>query len=179
MPFRSFVQQRWIQAVAAENSLVAALQELSKFTPLSSGAIPDHISEGQSGNSIGNSASTAAMAANQMRLAFLIAASSDSEVGFRNQRGQITAVAAAALGCSLLASRISNKTETASRIISRAAFAFLGTYATGLALQQFHKLSRSLSREEKSFAFEQAYSITRTVLDDVLKRMASSNRSAA
>ena len=57
--------------------------------------------------------------------------------------------------------------------------AYAGTYVMGVALEQLHALGRTLTREEKRQAFEDAYRAGRVVLDKVLSGRGSTAQSVA
>ncbi|MBI4463930.1 MAG: hypothetical protein HY647_04425 [Acidobacteria bacterium] len=190
LPFRRTVHRRWIQAMALENALLAVAATVPSLSPapfplgslleraFSRPSPATGISGGKpSGAKSPLKGALALVLANQMRLAFLMAASSDSQVGFQEQRGQITAIATATLGWAALAGRVANRLSSGSGLLSQGLSAFVQTYVVGLGLEQFHALGRSLTREEKSAAYEQAYRVSRKVLDGVLDAMVS--RSAA
>ncbi|MBI3894802.1 MAG: hypothetical protein HY313_02610 [Acidobacteria bacterium] len=183
LPFRRLVQRRWIQSVALENTLLAMLSWVAEEFPAPL-VLPRAVTKGrrfaseshlEEPSDVGN----AFLTANHMRLAFLLAASSDAAVGFQEQRGQITAVAAAALGWQALTRGVEQKMPSGNSLLAKGLLAFLGTYAVGLTLERFHALSQSLTREEKDVAYEQAYRLSRKMLDEVLERMAARVRSAA
>ncbi|MBI1955449.1 MAG: hypothetical protein HYS38_03550 [Acidobacteria bacterium] len=192
LPFRRLVQRRWTQSVALENTLFAMLATIAEEVPAPLALLPATPASGRRfapsspalasdslAKKLEGEISAAFLTANQMRLAFLMAASSDSAVGFQEQRGQITAVAAAALGWRVLTRGVEQRLPSGSRLLTRGLLAFLGTYTVGLALEQFHAWGRSLTREEKSAAYEQTYRLGRRMLDEVLERMAARARSAA
>ena len=191
LPFRRLVQRRWIQSVALENTLFAMLATIAEEVPAPLALLPATPAIGRrfppgspaltsdSLQKLEGEVRAAFLTANQMRLAFLMAASSDSAVGFQEQRGQVTAVVAAALGWRVLARGMEQKMPSGSRLLTRGLLAFLGTYTVGLALEQFHAWGRSLTREEKSAAYEQTYLLSRRMLDEVLERMAARARSTA
>ena len=192
LPFRRLVQRRWIESVALENTLFAVTAKISSLSPapfpladLLEGAlsqrspIPRASSgkpSGEKGPSVGG---ISLLLANQMRMAFLIAAASDSQVGFQQQRGQITAITAAMLGWRALTGPVANRFSPGASLLVQGLLTFVQTYAVGLGLVQLHALGRSLTREEKSVAYEQAYRASRKVLNGILDAMVSRSRPAA
>ncbi|MBI4443539.1 MAG: hypothetical protein HY649_09225 [Acidobacteria bacterium] len=192
LPFRRLAQRRWIESVALENTLFAVTAKISSLSPapfpladLLEGALSQQPSvsrtssgkpSGEKGSSVGG---ISFLLANQMRMAFLIAASSDSQVGFRQQRGQITAITAAMLGWRALTGQVANRFSPGASLLVQGLLTFVQTYAVGLGLVQLHALGRSLTREEKSVAYEQAYRASRKLLDGILDAMVSRSRPAA
>lgn len=192
LPFRAPVQRRWVQSVALENALWAALAAIPQGAGVPY-SLTKVVLESRSGSDSEaarlasevsrpkreNDWATAFLTANQIRLAFLLAASSDSAVGFREQRGQITAVAAAALGLRALAERWAPRRDLAGNLLAEGLLGFLGTYAVGMGIAGFHALGQSFAREEKSALSDEMYRMSRLVLEEVLGVMAARSRSAA
>ncbi|MCH7978133.1 MAG: hypothetical protein IH935_04035 [Acidobacteria bacterium] len=170
LPFRGPAQQRWIHSIAFESALFAMMTAVPNILPTPF-SLPWAATEFAS--------STVFLTANQMRLAFIIAASSDSAVGFREQKGQLTAIAAAALGWRSLARELAGKIPAGRGLLSKGLMAYAGTYVTGVTLEQLHALGRTLTREEKRQAFEDAYRAGRAVLDKALKARGSPAHTAA
>ena len=170
LPFRGYAQQRWIHSVAFENALFAIMTAVPNVLPTPF-SLPWTAAEFAS--------STVFLTANQMRLAFIIAASSDSAVGFREQKGQLTSIAAASVGWRSLARELAGKIPAGRGLLSKGLLAYAGTYVTGVTLQQLHALGRSMTREEKRQAFEEAYGVGRSVLDKALSAMGSPSLSVA
>jgi len=170
LPFRHPVQARWIRSISLENALFAAMT-----------AVPDVVPTPFSlaWTAAGVASATAVLTANQVRLAFLLAAAADSAVGFQEQRGQITAITAAALGWRSLARELVGKMPGGRGLLAKALMAFAGTYVTGVGLERFHALGRFLTREEKSRAYDAAYRLGRKLLDGALETMAARRRAVA
>ena len=162
LPFRGYAQQRWIHSIAFENALFAIMTAIPNVLPTPF-SLPWTAAEFAS--------STVFLTANQMRLAFIMAASSDSAVGFREQKGQLTSIAAASVGWRSLARELAGKIPAGRGLLSKGLMAYAGTYVTGVTLQQLHALGRSMTREEKRQAFEEAYRVGRAVLDKALGAM--------
>ena len=164
LPFRQPVARRFMRSIALENALFTVMAATAKFLPAPLSLF----------SAVGGSSSTSLfLTANQMRLAFLIAAAHDSAVGFRVQTGQVTAIAAAALGWRSLAHDIERKVSPSNSLLAKGLLAFVATYATGLALEQLHTLGRHMTREEKSVAYDHAYSVGSRVIERFLDIKAS------
>lgn len=170
LPFRSPALQRWIHSIAFENALFAMMTAVPNVLPTPF-SLPWAATEFAS--------STVFLTANQMRLAFIIAASSDSAVGFREQKGQLTSIATAALGWRSLARELAGKLPAGRGLLSKGLMAYATTYVMGVTLEQLHSLGRTLTREEKRQAFEDAYRAGRAVLDKVLSAVGSPAQSVA
>ncbi len=146
-PFRQPVVNRVIRTIAEENALFALAAALPGLVP-SLLTMPWVIGEFAS--------DTAFLTVNQIRMAFLIAAASDQPVGYREQRGQIGAIVAAAFGWRALARELAGKIPFGAGLIPKAAIAFAGTYVVGLGLDRYSRLGYGLSRAERQLAYERA-----------------------
>jgi len=146
-PFRQPVVNRVIRTIAEENALFALAAALPGLVP-SLLTMPWVIGEFAS--------DTAFLTVNQIRMAFLIAAASDQPVGYREQRGQIGAIVAAAFGWRALARELAGKNPIGEGLIHKAGIAFAGRYVVGLGLDRYSRLGYGLSRAERQLAYERA-----------------------
>jgi hypothetical protein len=167
--FRQPVERRWMRSIALENALFAAAAALPDATPAFFSLL----------DARGFNSTTVLLTSNQMRLAFLMAAANDAEVGFREQTGQITAITAASVGWRSLARKLASRTAPSGSAVSKGVLAFIATYTTGLALERLHALGRHMTRDEKSAAYAEAYRVGRRVLDGILDRIISAGQSVA
>ena len=170
LPFRRAVDRRSMRSIALENALFAILTAVPDVWPAP-------FSRAKGAGDLASS--TAFLTANQLRLAFLIAAANDSAVGFREQTGQITTIAAASLGWRSLARELSRRVSPAGGLVVKGLLAFAATYGTGLVLEQFHRLGCSMTCEAKTVVFEEAYRVGRRVLAGMLGAMASGKGAGA
>lgn len=168
LAFRSAIQRRWLRSVALENTLFAMLTAVPD-------AAPEQLSL-QATNGLGSS--TVFLTSNQLRLTLLMAAANDSDVGYKHQAGQITALTTAALGWRALARELASRVSPARGVFAKGLLALAGTCAAGLALEQLHTLGRSMTRDEKRDAYEKTYRVGRKVLEGILDSMGRSSSAA-
>ncbi len=147
-PFRKPVVDRVVQQIAIENALFAVVT-----------AVPDVVPNLlELPWAVGQFASdTAFLTMNQIRMAFLLAAASDRPVGYRNQRGEIASIIAAAFGWRALARELVGKIPFGGGLIPKAAIAWAGTYVVGLSLEHLYRVGYGLSRAERRLAYKQAF----------------------
>lgn len=158
--FRQPVAQRIIRTIARENAAFALLT-----------AVPDIVpSLMQFPWALGEFASdTAFITMNQVRMAFLLAAASDREVGYREQRMEIASIVAGAFGWRALARELAGKIPFGAGLIPKAAIAYAGTYTVGQGLERFYRLGYRLTREERKAVYEQALEHGRRFVDYLLE----------
>ena len=146
-PFRRPVVDRVIQTIAKENTLFALATALPNIVP--------HLIELPW--AVGEFASdTAFLTVNQVRMAFLIAAASDSPVGYREQKAEIASIVAGAVGWRALARELVGKVPFGGGLIPKGAIAYAGTYVVGLGLEKYHRIGYGLTRTERLEAYEAA-----------------------
>jgi len=159
-PFRKPVVDRIIQTISRENAAFAVLT-----------AVPDVVpSLVQFPWAVGEFASdTAFLTMNQVRMAFLIAAASDRQVGYREQRMEIASIVAGAFGWRALARELAGKIPFGAGLIPKAAIAYAGTYTVGQGLERFYRLGYRLTRRERRQIYEQALEHGRRFVDYLLE----------
>jgi len=145
-PFREEVSKRIVKKVAKENALFALATAVPDMIPLIS--LPWAIGEFAS--------DTAFLTANQIRMAFLLAAASDHEVGYREQKGEIASIMLGAFGWRALARELVGKIPMGGGLIPKAAIAYAGTRVMGMSIERFYRLGRAYTREERRLAYEDA-----------------------
>lgn len=159
-PVRVAYARHIIHQIARENALFSILTSLPNVIPLL-GQLPWLIGEFAS--------DTAVLTANQIRMAFLLAAASDREVGFREQRREIGSIIAGAWGWRAGARQLVSKIPFGGGIVPKAAVAFAGTFVVGLALDRVYRLGYGLSREERQRAYEEALARGREVASNLVR----------
>ncbi len=159
-PFRRPVAERIIQTISRENAAFALLTAVPDVMP-SLVQIPWAVGEFAS--------DTAFLTMNQVRMAFLLAAASDREVGYREQRMEIASIVAGAFGWRALARELVGKIPFGGGLIPKAAIAYAGTYTVGQALERFYRLGYRLTREERRAIYEQAFEHGRRLVDYLLE----------
>lgn len=144
---RDAVVKKTIHTVAKENALFSIMTALPNIIP-SAAELPWIIGEFAS--------DTAVLTGNQIRMAFLLAAASDREVGFKEQRSEIGSIVAGAWGWRAAARQLVSKVPFGGGIVPKAAIAYAGTYVVGLSLERIYRIGYGLSRAERSEAYEAA-----------------------
>lgn len=145
--FRQPVVDRLIWTVSKENALFALATAVPNIVPFL--AVPWAVGEFAS--------DTAFLTANQMRLAFQIAAASDRVVGYREQKAEIASLVAGAFGFRALARELAGKIPAAGGLLPKAAIAYAGTFVVGVSLDRFYRLGHGMSRAERRAAYKEAY----------------------
>lgn len=159
-PVRHEYARHTIHQVSRENALFSILTSLPNIVPSLAG-IPWLAGEFAS--------DTAVLTANQIRMAFLLAAASDREAGFREQRREIGSIIAGAWGWRAGARQLVSKIPFGGGVIPKAAIAYAGTYVVGAALDRLYRFGYGLSREEREKAYEEAYARGRQVASNLVQ----------
>src|SRR5438128_6954674 len=158
-PFRRPVVNQVMYSVSRENALFALATALPNIVP-SLVELPWAIGEFAS--------DTAFLTMNQIRMAFLIAAASDSSIGYREQKAEIVSIVTGAFGFRAIARELVGKIPFGGGLIPKAAVAFAGTYVVGLSLERYHRVGYGLTREERRVEYEHALSHGRSVAEFLL-----------
>lgn len=157
-PFRRPVIQHVIREIATQNALFALLT-----------ALPDALPGLSAFWAAGEFASdTTVLTVNQVRMTFLIAAASDREVGYREQKTQIGAIIAGAFGWRALARELAAKIPFGGGLVPKAAVAYAGTFVVGLGLERYYAVGYGLTRSERREAYEEAFERGRAVAGSLL-----------
>ena len=158
-PFRKSVVSRTIQQIAKENALFSLATALPDVIP---GIL-------QIGWAVGEFASdTTVITVNQIRMAFLIAAASDRQVGYNEQKAQIASIIAGAFGWRALARQLAGKIPFGAGLVPKAAVAYAGTYAVGQSLERYYGIGYGFSRAERQLAYHEAFERGKTVVRSLL-----------
>jgi hypothetical protein len=161
-PFRRPVVNEIMFSVSRENALFAMATALPNVVP-SLVELPWAIGEFAS--------DTAFMTMNQIRMALLIAAASDSPIGYRQQKAEIASIVTGAFGFRAIARELVGKIPFGGGLIPKSAVAFAGTYVMGLSLERYHRLGYGLTREERRVEYEQALKHGKTVAEILMAGM--------
>jgi len=159
LPFRRPVIDEVMFSVSKENALFSLASALPNIVP-SMIELPWAIGEFAS--------DTAFLTMNQIRMAFLIAAASDSVIGYREQKAEIASIVTGAFGFRAIARELVGKIPFGGGLIPKAAVAFAGTYVMGLSLERYHRVGYGLTRDERRREYEQALSHGRSVAEVLL-----------
>jgi hypothetical protein len=169
-PFRDAAARRTIHSISRENALFSLMTALPNVIP-SLGSLPWAVGEFAS--------DTAVLTANQVRLAFLLAAANDHAVGYASQRKEIGSIVAGAWGWRTVARQLTGKIPFGGGLLPKAAIAYAGTYVVGLSLDAIYRFGYELTRQERSGAYEAAFEKGRAVashLLPMLKKHAAAGR---
>jgi uncharacterized protein (DUF697 family) len=145
--FRRPVIERTIHIVARENALFSIATALPDVVP-SIIELPWTFGEFAS--------DTFFLTANQLRMAFLIAAASGHEVGFAHQKAAIASIVGAAFGWRALARELVGKIPLGGGLIPKGAIAYAGTYAVGKGLERAYA-NQPFTGQEHRAVYDQAY----------------------
>jgi hypothetical protein len=161
-PFRRIVARETIHSIAGENAMFSIVTALPNVIP-SLAELPWIAGEFAS--------DTAVLTANQIRMAFLLAAASDRPVGFKEQRSEIGSIIAGAWGWRAGARQLVSKVPFGGGLLPKAAIAYAGTYVVGLSLERVYRLGYGLTREERHEAYESALERGREVAAGLLDKV--------
>jgi hypothetical protein len=162
VPFRRPVINEVMYSVSRENALFSLATALPNIVP-NLIELPWAIGEFAS--------DTAFLTMNQVRMAFLIAAASDSTVGYREQKAEIGSIVTGAFGFRAIARELVGKIPFGGGLIPKAAVAFAGTYVVGLSLERYHRLGYGLTREERRHEYDAALRHGKTIGEILLAGM--------
>ena len=162
LPFREPVIRRIIWKISKENAYFTVATALPNVVP-SLVSLPWAVGEFAS--------DTAVLTMNQVRMAFLIAAASDSEIGYSEQGGQVASIIGAAFGWRALARELVSKIPAGGGLVSKGLVSFAGTYAMGAGLDHLLRIGRSLTREEKKRQYALAYERGRGSVGQIVDRL--------
>ncbi|HXA51392.1 MAG TPA: hypothetical protein VNV86_13845 [Candidatus Acidoferrum sp.] len=140
--FRRAVVEGIVHEVARENAVFAVATALPNIIP-NLIELPWLFGEFAS--------DTAFLTANQMRMAFQIAAACGKDVGFSEQKLEMLGIAGGAFGWRALARELVGHIPLGGGLIPKGAIAYAGTYLAGKGLEKLHSENgRHTSEELKS-----------------------------
>jgi hypothetical protein len=173
LPFREEVSRRMVKKIAKENALFSLATALPDIVPFIS--LPWALGEFAS--------DTAFLTANQIRMAFLLAAANDRDIGYHEQRGEIASIIMGAFGWRALARELVGKIPWGGGLIPKAAIAYAGTRVAGLSLERYYRLGKSYTRAERRLAYDDALERGRKIVGGLIEgfqqRGAVRNRTGA
>jgi hypothetical protein len=146
LPFREEVSRRMVRKIAKENALFSLATALPDIIPFVS--LPWAMGEFAS--------DTAFLTANQIRMAFLLAAANDRDIGYHEQRGEIASIVLGAFGWRAIARELVGKIPWGGGLVPKAAIAYAGTRVVGLSLERYYRLGKAYTRSERRLAYEDA-----------------------
>lgn len=156
--FRKPVVERIIQAVARENALFALATALPNVVP-NLIELPWALGEFAS--------DTVFLTANQVRLAFLVAAACGQEVGFKHQKADIASIVAGAFGWRALARELVSHVPLGGGLIPKGAIAYAGTFVVGKGLEYFHHARVPFNPEQRRLAYQEGLERGKAVAESI------------
>lgn len=160
-PFRQPVVDRIIGAAARENAIFAVASALPNVVP-SFFELPWAVGEFAS--------DTAFITMNQVRMAFLIAAASDKQVGYDKQLAELVSIAAGAFGWRAIARELVGFIPLGGGLIPKGAIAYAVTYAMGKGLEHFYGVGYGYTRRQRRDAYQVAYDRGKDLMGAVLRK---------
>ena len=148
VPFRKPFVERVIAKTCRENTLFSVATALPDIVP-SVIELPWAVAEFAS--------DTAFLTMNQVRMAFLIAAASDREVGYLDQKSEIAMVIGSAFGWRALARQLIGKIPFGGGLLAKAAVAYAGTKVLGLSLDHYYSIGFTYTRDERDQLYADAF----------------------
>ncbi|HTS60766.1 MAG TPA: hypothetical protein VMH28_02020 [Candidatus Acidoferrales bacterium] len=144
--FRPPVINHIIHEVAKENALFALATSLPNVVP-NFLELPWIFGEFAS--------DTVFLTANQVRMAFQVAAAAGRNVGFVQQKGELLAIGAGAFGWRAIARELVSHIPLGGGLIPKAAIAYAGTFVVGKGLEFYEYGSRQPSTEDRKRLYEE------------------------
>lgn len=114
---------------------------------------------------------TAFLTMNQLKMAFLLAAASDREVGYREQKSEIATVIASAFGWRAIARQIVGKIPFGGGLIGKAAIAYAGTKVLGVSLDRLYSVGYNYTRQERDSMYSDALKQGRKLAEGFLHHL--------
>ena len=146
-PFRAQVVKDVIWTVSKENALFSIATAVPSAIPFL--ALPWAVGEFAS--------DTAFLTANQIRMAFMLAAASDRPIGYREQKAEIASLFAGAFGWRALARELVGKIPMGGGLLPKAAVSYAATYVVGTSLERYYRLGYGYTPAERKATYEQAF----------------------
>jgi hypothetical protein len=159
-PFRKPAAHHLIRTVAKENALFSLVTALPDMVP-SLISLPWAVGEFGS--------DTAFLTGNQIRMAFSLAAGSDRQPGYREQKSEIASIIAGAFGWKALARELVGKVPFGGGLIPKAGIAWAGTFVVGLSLERLYSVGYGFTRAERRSVYEEAYQHGREIAGMLLE----------
>ena len=172
--FRRPYVEHLIKKISRENALFSIATALPDVIP-SFIELPWAIAEFTS--------DTAFITMNQIRMAFLLAAASDRQVGYMEQKSEIAGVIGSAFGWRALARQVAGKIPFGAGLIPKAAIAYAGTRVVGASIERFYRIGYAYTRGERESMYSQTFEhgkkmakqILRTVRPDLADKLGAND----
>lgn len=157
--FRHTVIHSIIHSVARENALFAVATALPDVIP-NLMELPWAFGEWAS--------DTAFLTANQVRMAFLIAAACGKDVGLAQQKFEILTIGAGAFGWRAIARELVGKIPLGGGLIPKGGIAYAGTYVVGKGLERVHNGHGEFTRIQRQDVYKQALEHGKSLVSSLL-----------
>ena len=167
-PFRPHVAKKIIRSISQENAVFSLATAVPSVLPLVS--LPWAIGEFAS--------DTAFLTANQIRMAFMLAAASDRKIGYAEQKAEIASLFAGAFGWRAIARELAGKIPRGGGLIPKAAIAFAATWVIGASLERLYRVGYGYTEAERKAAWDQAFEQGKQIAAGLI-RSAGGNRAAS
>jgi hypothetical protein len=161
-PFRRPFIQRVISRTCKENTLFSLTTALPDVIP-NVIELPWAVAEFAS--------DTAFLTMNQLKMAFLIAAASDREVGYREQKSEVATVIASAFGWRAIARQLVGKIPFGGGLIAKASIAYAGTKVVGLSLERLYSIGYAYTREDREELYREAFEQGRRAAGRIIRHL--------
>ena len=158
-PFRRPFVNRVVAKTARENVLFSITTALPDVIP-SLIELPWAVAEFAS--------DSAFLTMNQVRMAFQIAAASDREIGYNEQKSEIAGIIGSAFGWRALAKQVVGKIPFGGGLIGKAAVAYAGTKVLGITLDGLYSVGYVHSRGERERLYSDAFHQGKKVASRIL-----------
>ena len=145
--FRKRVVDQIILSISRENALFAVATALPDVVP-NLMEVPWVVGEWAS--------DTAFLTANQVRMAFLIAAACDREVGFARQKLEILSIGGGAFGWRAIARELVGKIPLGGGLIPKGAIAYAGTFVVGKGLEHLYGANSAMPGHQRNQLYRDA-----------------------
>jgi hypothetical protein len=157
LPFRRPVVERIVHMVSQENALFAVATALPNVVP-NLIELPWVFGEFAS--------DTAFLTANQVRMAFQIAAACGKPVGLGHQKAAVLTIAAGAFGWRALARELVGHIPLGGGLIPKGVIAYAGTYLAGKGLEYLHVHDGAPSAAERKQLYQEGLEHGRSFIGD-------------
>lgn len=160
-PFRTPVADQIVKKIAKENALFSLATALPDMIPFLT--LPWAVGEFAS--------DTAFLTANQVRMAFLLAAVSDRDIGYREQKGELVSILLGAFGWRAIARELVGKIPFGGGLIPKAAVAYAGTKVAGMSIERYYRIGYGYTREERKVVYEDALERGKSIAGGMLSAL--------
>ena len=167
---RRAVSERLIRKVAKENTLFAVATSIPNVVPTLF-SLPWAVGEFAS--------DTTCLTANQVRLAFMLAAAHDHRVSYEQQGMKIGSIVGAAFGWRAIARQLASKMPGGTGAASKGLIAFAGTYTVGRSLEHWFRDGILLDNAEQRAYYSESLRTAKDTVDRIVRGVLSGARTAA